>query len=128
MLLADYSRPVNSGVGRLLCSQTRRRLKMRIDRFVKVMLVLIVVLLALNCAKDLNLSSDSHGNSNIPARSSSTPTFERTVEAAPTQYKVISLNVNKSDNPGVVQQVLNQQSAEGWAYVGEASGVLIFKK
>lgn len=45
-----------------------------------------------------------------------------------TQYKVISLNVNLHDNPSVVQQVLNQQSAEGWTYVGDASGTLIFKK
>jgi hypothetical protein len=45
-----------------------------------------------------------------------------------TQYRAISLRVNKSDNPAVVQQVLNQQSAEGWAYVNTSDGVLIFKK
>src|SRR5947209_234315 len=36
-----------------------RRLKMKIDRFVKLMLVLIALLLALNCTKDLNLSSEA---------------------------------------------------------------------
>lgn len=44
------------------------------------------------------------------------------------QYKVVSVHVNKMDNPNVVEQTLNQQSAEGWVYVGEASGVLIFRK
>lgn len=44
------------------------------------------------------------------------------------QYKVISLRVNRSDNPGIVEATLNQQSAEGWTYVGEAGGPLIFKK
>jgi hypothetical protein len=45
-----------------------------------------------------------------------------------TQYKVVALQVNKFDNPNVVELALNQQSAEGWVYVGEAGGVLIFKK
>ena len=55
--------------------------------------------------------------------------FSPTAHAIPTtQYRAISLPVNKSDNPYVVQQVLNQQSAEGWAYVNTSDGVLIFKK
>lgn len=45
------------------CSvKPERTFEMKIDRFVKVMLVLIAVLLALNCAKDLEskmLSSDA---------------------------------------------------------------------
>lgn len=43
-----------------------------------------------------------------------------------TQYKVVS--IREIVNPNVVEQTLNQQSAEGWAYVGDASGLLIFKK
>jgi hypothetical protein len=45
-----------------------------------------------------------------------------------TQYKVVSIRANKIENPNIVELALNQQSAEGWSYVGEASGVLIFKK
>jgi hypothetical protein len=72
---------------------------MKIDRFVKVMLVLIVVLLALNCAKDLTLSSNSRGGSNNLASNSASSNniasskssdgspspsiFETSVEAAP---------------------------------------------
>ena len=71
---------------------------MKIDRFVKVMLVLIGLLLAFNCAKDINLSSNSGGNSsNLPnnsgtrnsptssnasGRNSSSSIFESSVEAA----------------------------------------------
>jgi hypothetical protein len=101
---------------------------MRIDRFVKVMLVLIVVLLALNCAKDLNLSSDSHRNANLSARNSSTPIFERTVEAAPPQYKAVVGPINAQNDASGVQRALDQQSAQGWEYVGSVSMVLIFKK
>ncbi len=42
---------------------------MKIDRFVKVTLVLIVLLLALNCAKDINPSSNS-GSSNTLSNNS----------------------------------------------------------
>jgi hypothetical protein len=46
-----------------------------------------------------------------------------------TQYKAITLHVYPNQDTAVVlQQVLNQQSAGGWAYVDEVSGVLIFKK
>jgi hypothetical protein len=45
-----------------------------------------------------------------------------------TQYKAIWPRVNPSDNPNAIQQTLNQQSAEGWEYVGEDGQVLIFKK
>ncbi|HEU4836583.1 MAG TPA: hypothetical protein VFS90_19280 [Pyrinomonadaceae bacterium] len=46
-----------------------------------------------------------------------------------TQYRTITLRVYPSQDTAVVlQQALNQQSAGGWAYVGEVSGVLIFKK
>ena len=55
--------------------------------------------------------------------------FSPVAHAIPkTQYKVVSIRVNKIENPDVVESALNQQSAEGWTYVGEASGVLIFKK
>jgi predicted extracellular nuclease len=43
---------------------------MKIDRFVKAMLVLIALLLALNCAKDLTRSSNSRGGSSNPAANS----------------------------------------------------------
>ena len=61
---------------------------MKIDRFVKVMLVLIALLLALNCAKDINLpsnnsgSGNSVGTSNTSDRVSNPTIFENTVEAA----------------------------------------------
>jgi hypothetical protein len=43
---------------------------MKIDRFVKVMLVLIAMLLALNCAKDLNQPSNTRVSSdNVPPTS-----------------------------------------------------------
>lgn len=45
-----------------------------------------------------------------------------------TQYKVISLRVDMPIHPDKVELALNQQSADGWVYVGEAQGVLIFKK
>jgi hypothetical protein len=98
---------------------------MKIDRFVKVMLVLIAVLLTLNCVKNFSNPSDSRGNSNRSPGSSRTPIIESTVEAAPPprQYKAVPINAQ-----GYVQEVLDQQSAQGWEYVGSVSGVLIFKK
>jgi hypothetical protein len=48
--------------------------------------------------------------------------------ASRTQYRVVVLRVNNTSNPEVLQAELNQQSAEGWQYVGDASGALIFKK
>jgi len=43
-----------------------------------------------------------------------------------TQYKVVSLRGNSQD--GALEATLNQMSAEGWTYVGEVRGPLIFKK
>ena len=52
--------------------------------------------------------------------------FSPATHAIPkTQYKVVDVRGRSAD---VVQQALNQESAEGWLYVGEGSGLLIFKK
>jgi hypothetical protein len=110
---------------------------MKIDRFVKVILVLIAVLLALNCAKAFGNSSDTHGNSNSSAGSSRTPILESTVEAAAepsalqvgkTQYKAVAAMVDALNDANGVQRTLDQQSAQGWEYVGSVGVVLIFKK
>ena len=111
---------------------------MKLDRFVKVNLVLIALLLALNCVSNFSNSSDSRGNASSSPRnsgtatpgSSRTPLIENKVKAAPppTQYKAVAPRGPFSLNPDVVEQTLNQQSAQGWEYVNEAQGVLIFKK
>jgi hypothetical protein len=110
---------------------------MKIDRFVKVMLVLIVLLLVFNCVNNFNNSSDSRGDTG----SSISRIFESTVDAQSkkttptpvqvrtTQYKAVAVDLSYPPaSANIVQQALNQQSAQGWDYVGEAGSVLIFKK
>ena len=54
--------------------------------------------------------------------------LSQTTHAIPrTQYRAVTIRGNMIENRDVVEQTLNQQSTEGWVYVGEASGVLIFK-
>lgn len=110
---------------------------MKIDRFVKVMLVLIALLLALNCVSNFSNTSNSSGNSSGSPGSSGTrtpgssrtPLIEKTVEAAPppTQYRAITVAGSGYD-PNAVQVALNQQSAQGWEYVGSYFQTMIFKK
>ena len=51
------------------------------------------------------------------------------VHAIPkTQYKAVNVSLNFEDSSRFVQQALDQQSAQGWEYVGDAGRVLIFKK
>jgi hypothetical protein len=103
---------------------------MKVDRFVRVMLVLIAVLLTLNCVKNFSNSSDSPGNSNRSPGSSRTPIIESTVEAAPPppQYKAVGAQMMNGSDANAVQRGLDQMSAQGWEYVGSADEVLIFKK
>ncbi len=89
---------------------------MKIDRFVKIMLVLIALLLALNCVSNFRNSSDSQGNSgNVPGSSSTrtpgssrTPLIENKVEAAPTQYRAVVGTGNSVNDANGVQVALNQ--------------------
>jgi len=56
-------------------------------------------------------------------------TLSPVTKAVPTlQYKVISPGFTMGGSPERVEQLLNQQSAGGWTYVGEAQSVLIFRK
>lgn len=110
---------------------------MKIDRFVKIMLVLIALLLAINCVSNFSNSSDSRGNvSSSPGNSgtktpgsSRTPLIENKVEAAsPPQYKAAQINQAYIFNANSVQAVLDQMSAQGWEYVGSVETVMVFKK
>lgn len=104
------------------------------------MLVLIALLLALNCVSNFSNSSDSRGNASTSpgnsgtttAGSSRTPLIENKVEAAPppAQYKAVQMiRTGNADRLAVqAQQVLDEQSSQGWGYVGSADYVLIFKK
>ena len=107
---------------------------MKIDRFVKVMLVLITLLLALNCAKDLNLSSNSRGSSsnlslnsgssnssassNGSDRNSSPLVFESSVEAAapPSFLQVDKSYAGYSSGADYHFRVLEVQNT-GWVKV-----------
>ena len=53
------------------------------------------------------------------------------VQATPprTQYKAVQVYLGMGQSTNLIQQALDQQSAQGWEYVGEAgSYTLIFKK
>jgi hypothetical protein len=106
---------------------------MKVDRFVKVMLVLIAVLLALNCAKDLNLSSNSRGSSsnlspnsgrgnsaassNTSGGNSRPVVFESSVEAAvPPSFLQVGKSYQFPGLPASSVEVLEIQSP-GWVKV-----------
>jgi hypothetical protein len=100
---------------------------MKIDRFVRVMLVLIALLLALNCVSSFVNASNSRGNASMATPGSSATTLiENKVEAAPpaVQYTVF-------DSGGELYAALkelNQRAASGWEYAGSVGNIMIFKK
>jgi len=93
---------------------------MKIDRFVRVMLVLIALLLALNCAKDLKLSSNSREVSNSISPNSGQPsssTSDTVVRAsnepnAGVQYDVIHTHMDLEGKE--LTEKLNQRASSGW--------------
>ena len=112
---------------------------MKMDRFIKVMLVLIVLLLAFNCAKDINLSSNSGNSStsssnsgsrnsttssNASERNSSPSIFESSVEAAtPPPFlqvgKTYGFGLGTSYRDGKVLEIQNT----GWLKAENYNGV-----
>ena len=103
------------------------------------MLVLIALFLALNCVSNFSNSSDSRGIVGSAPGSSSTPIFESTVEAqtkttpsqvGKAQYKAVQMvrTGNADRLAEQAQRALDEQSSQGWVYVGSADYVLIFKK
>ena len=89
---------------------------MKIDRFVKAVLVLIALLLAVNCVSNLSNSSNSQANLGNAPGSSKTPLIGNNVEAAqlpPMQYKVERVDYGTSEQ--VLEQRLNALAAQGWA-------------
>lgn len=54
--------------------------------------------------------------------------FFSTAQAVPRKYKAVDPQVSGLYDAANVQRTLDQQSVEGWEYVGTAGVVLIFKK
>src|SRR6185436_20881648 len=77
---------------------------MRLDRFVKVTLALIVLLLGLNCAKDIKLSADS-GNSSALANDSGRRNSTKSANASGKQFDrlMFETSVEAAAPPGFVE-------------------------
>ena len=92
---------------------------MKIDRSVKVMLMLIVVLLALNFAKDIKLSAHANDNS----KNSKSSLFENTVEAAPPPS---FLQVGKSYESSAGGFIVLEIQSTGWIKAKSTSNEIIW--
>jgi hypothetical protein len=96
---------------------------MKIDRFVRVMLVLIALLLALNCVKDLKQHSNSDGSSNnLAALDILQPSSVEAQTSVKWEYVLTKQNISVTD--------LNTLGEVGWELVDiiESSGQAALKR
>jgi hypothetical protein len=115
---------------------------MKIDRFVKVMLVLIVVFLALNFFNNFSNSFDPQGNrfrfenivdaqaanrTNGSTAANSKRPDNTSMPASRTQY-IATSGLNALNDAATVQRNLDAYQEAGWEYVGSIEMVMIFKK
>lgn len=94
---------------------------MKMDRFVKTTLVLIVLLLALNCAKDINFSSNSGNSATISSNSGNSP-----VNNSSSRNSINSSNVSgKTSSPSIFETSVEAAPPPPIIQVGKTYGLTI---
>ena len=89
---------------------------MKIDRFVKISFGLIIVLLAINCAKKLDSANNSNESSN-----NSLP-FERSVEAAAPGFLQVGRTYFGSNGASGFNFTVVEVQSSGWVKAKDESG------